>query len=951
MKSKKYGTKSAEDNALKALRHQTSFFPLIVYVVVFTILLGFKAQANELGSIQGRIQSADLDVLSAVLIHITHTDLPFKKTLTSDSIGNFDSVGLPGGVYTLRFEAPDYKSLELLDVVLLPSQSLFIRVCLTKKGKDGESSAEVIRTDYAQCSQQTVLDQFNLHILPSAHNLWSLVENQDLSATTSRIDVAGLWSHIPAVLSARGGGSWTQTAYSLNGFDVTDPYWTGLPLFFPDYYALRYTQLINAALPPYTISPGGYFNLITQEERSTLHGGISAFYIQRSLQSSNITETLENEGISEANTFDYFLDGNVHVSGPLIKDKLSFFASVTANDLSRDMAEFDEMDRSSLSSGLASLRYDFSQSFLKVLWTGQRVAYSSYGAGRGVPWAATKNRRDTYDIFQAFWTGWIHNHHVLRAGLNYTSGHIQSDFQDNIPGPHGREKFRKTQTGTAPMASNDARKSLVFLFRGDSFLRDVFLGNHKFQYGLQLQKSWSSSAKTIFENLHLVYNNGNPLEVVKYNTPLDHEESLWQINLYGQDTLTFSNLLSLVFGLNIDYSKGWVPGGRENSSPPDIPLEDNGIQWINISPRLGMIIPLSATKQSVLKISFSRYYFRLPLNYLTYGNPGALGGLVYAWNDRNNDSQFQEDETGLLLRREGPLYARIDPGLKRPYTDEYAIIFTSAFGSDWHFSLGGFYRGTRNLVRTLNIGVPFSAYDPKYILDLGDDDIRYTEDDQIFTVYEQRNETLGQDFFLLTNHAEDPRISHYFGADLNLIKRFTSGFAFFLSMTATQAEGTTNPGNSEWENDDGVLGALYDNPNTLINAKGRVRFDRAYTIRLGLNYMAPFGINLGCLIKYYDGQPFSRKIIVGEMSQGPFYIQAHSRGAVRYEFNLTVDLRVEKSFSIGTSRLRFMIDGFNMLNSGLATEENPWTGPDFKLRNAIEIQSPRVFRLGLAYEF
>jgi hypothetical protein len=108
---------------------------------------------------------------------------------------------------------------------------------------------------------------------------------------------------------------------------------------------------------------------------------------------------------------------------------------------------------------------------------------------------------------------------------------------------------------------------------------------------------------------------------------------------------------------------------------------------------------------------------------------------------------------------------------------------------------------------------------------------------------------------------------------------------------------------------------------------------------------------LGCIIKYYDGQPFSRKIIVEDLNQGPIFIQAHSRGAVRYEFNLTLDLRIEKAFRVGTSKLRLLIDGFNILNSALATEENPWTGPEFKLRYATEIQSPRVFRFGLAYEF
>jgi hypothetical protein len=403
--------------------------------------------------------------------------------------------------------------------------------------------------------------------------------------------------------------------------------------------------------------------------------------------------------------------------------------------------------------------------------------------------------------------------------------------------------------------------------------------------------------------------------------------------------------------LNFDYSRGWIPGNGQGSPSQVVSSEESRVQWFSMAPRLGIIIPLSPLKQSTLKISFARYYFRLPLNYLTYGNPGALGGMVYEWNDRNNDGLFQENETGKLLRLEGQLYSSIDPDLERPYTNEYAIVFNSAFGSDWIFSLGGFYRGTKRHVKTLNIGVPFSAYESEYILDLGDDSIPKTEDDQIFTVYNQWVDTFGQDFFLLTNHADDPRTSHYFGVDLNLIKRFGPTFTFFLSMTATQAEGTSNPGNTEWENDDGVIGTLYDNPNTLIKAKGRLRFDRAYTIRIGMNYLAPYGINLGCLIKYYDGQPFSRKIIVDGFNQGPFYNQAHTRGAVRYEFNLTLDLRIEKAFFIGSSKLRLILDGFNILNSGLATEENQWTGPEFKLRYATEIQSPRVFRLGLAFEF
>jgi hypothetical protein len=66
---------------------------------------------------------------------------------------------------------------------------------------------------------------------------------------------------------------------------------------------------------------------------------------------------------------------------------------------------------------------------------------------------------------------------------------------------------------------------------------------------------------------------------------------------------------------------------------------------------------------------------------------------------------------------------------------------------------------------------------------------------------------------------------------------------------------------------------------------------------------------------------------------------------------MTHDIRLEKIVSLGGSRLRIILDGFNIFNQRLAVAENEWTGPEYPLRYATEIQSPRIIRLGFAYEF
>ena len=908
--------------------------------------------AEDFASIWGQVRNNNQDPVPKAKITLTLEKNSFEKTLFSDLTGAFRISGLSQGRYTIRLEAEGYHSHVQERIFLEPSQLLHFKAILEKSEEKRPSSSQALGLDYSNCLHQTFLDIFQIQESPSAHDIWSLVENQDLSATTNRIDVGGLWGAIPGLFSSRGGCSWTQNIYLLNGLDVTDPYWTGRSLFYPDFYSLRFTRLVNAGHPPSALSPGAYFDLLTREGTDRLRGGISAFFIHEKLQSENISPALESEGLADSHSFNHLADGSLFFSGPVVPGKLHFFTSFSSSHVSRDVAEFEEEDRSSIFSGLLSLNYRYDESSLGFFWTGQKVRYPSFGAGREVPFTATSDRRDLYNVFQGIWTTRIRDVHFLKAGICVAYGDIRSDHQEGVSDQHGLEIFREIPSGTAPFAERDKRSSLTFLFRGESLVSGFFKAQNRIQYGIQAQYCQSSSRLEARDNLHLHFFDAVPLEVVMYNTPVRHREAGLHLNLFAQDSIILRNFISFYFGLNLAFSHGRLPSQEPNTIfEPRIGPYRNTITWFNLSPRLGVILPLSKARASALKLSLARYYFTLPLQYLTYGSPSALGGRVYSWNDLNSDDQYQEGEAGALIRREGPFFSTIDTGLKRPYTNELTVSFVHTFGASWRLSVGGFYRETRNLVETLNIGIPISSYQPVQFYDIGDDRIPNTHDDLTFTVYNQDTGTLGQDFFLLTNPDPDGRVSKYHGLDLTLVKKYSPKFTFFLSLTAISAVGSTNPGNTEWENDDSVIGSLYDNPNTLINSKGEMRFDRGYTGRIGVNYLAPLGIRVGCIIKYYDGQPFARKIIVTGMNQGPFYIQAHPRGVSRYEYNMTVDIRLEKKLSIGRTGLRVILDGFNLLNRALATEENEWTGPEFPLRFATEIQSPRVFRLGLVYEF
>ena len=877
----------------------------IMTAVLFSVLMILFSEASGTGVLQGFVFTQNNQPILNSRINLIHIKNGFSTTANSDIEGQFMIAGLVPGSYKITVSAPGYSALENKTIHLEPSQTINIEIILCAEDSQDISSANLLLLDYTNCIYQTTLNDTQIHDSPLAHNVWSLIENMDLSATTNRIDVGGIWNNYPGLYSARGSSSWTQNIYLLNGMDITDPYETGRPLLFPDFYALEFSQLINAGHPPSALSPGGYFNLITRRPTETFRGGLSAFYIQRSLQSRNITPSLEEEGIFESHSFDYFLDGNFNFSGPIIPDKISFLTSVSAFDLSRDLANFDSMDRSTVYSGLFSLNIKLPSSQLLILWTGQILDYPSYGSKRYIPLSATLDRNDRYHVLQAVWETRFHPRHFIKIGAGFNTGDIQSDFQSNSNLPYSLNMFENIYSGSAAQAYQDQRKTLTVMLEGISLFSSLLDTTHHLQYGFQARFADSISSLKIQNNLHVHYFNKNPTAVTEYNTPIEHREKGRYLNFYLQDTLTLKSYLSFYVGFNLTADKGWSP---------DLPAASHSIEWTNISPRFGMIIPLNSSKTSALKISAARYYFGFRLDYLTYGNPNSLGGWVYSWVDLNKDNLFQQEEKGRLLRREGPYFADIDPNLKRPYTDEFAFSFNHASQTGWIFTIGSFFRATKNLINTINTGVPLSVYIPEYFIDSGDDRIEHTYDDLLFTVFNQNPTTLGQDFFLLTNADDNNKPSYYFGADINLLKRFGEKFTFFFSFTAMDVTGTTNPGNTEFENDDGVIGTLFNDPNTLINSRGKLRFDRAYTSRLGFTYLAPFDIRLAAVIKYYDGQPFSRKIIVAGMNQGPFFIQAHPRGETRYEFNNTIDIRIEKIFSLGSSQLHF-VDSFPAVRS------------------------------------
>jgi hypothetical protein len=290
-----------------------------------------------------------------------------------------------------------------------------------------------------------------------------------------------------------------------------------------------------------------------------------------------------------------------------------------------------------------------------------------------------------------------------------------------------------------------------------------------------------------------------------------------------------------------------------------------------------------------------------------------------------------------------PNFSGIDPNLRRPFTDEIACGIESRPRPSTIVRLMAMARREHDLVGLVDVGVPDSSYAVFTVPDPG-----YGPSDPPFlSIYNRRPATFGADRYLLTNPANDE--ATYVGADVS-VETTTDRLFLLLGGSAGRSEGyAANRGYLASENDQGVIGELFTDPNAGTHAQGRLFTERGYTVKLSGTYRLPTDLRLGVIARYQDGQHFSRMLVVDNLNQGPEPVRAFRNGRTRFTYTLTLDAQLQKGFTIGGHRFDLIAGGYNLLNSANEVEELDAVAP--AIRQTSAVQPPRAFRVGLRVGF
>ena len=925
---------------------------------------GLRAQLT-LGRVEGAVRTSAGSAVPAAGVVIEGGGLRLLKH--TDGNGRF-ALALPYGQYRISLEG-DRKSARSVGVA--PLGTVRVTVVVTPGAP--------VRIEIATAAEPGVwTGDFGARVYPEGFSLGSALFAREPGTVTEPLDFTGLADNRLGVISQRG-FSWTDTAIQFNGLDAGDDYQPGSPQILPDGDAVAATVVRSAfGLTPSTAF-GAEIGLFPAQAGDSWHAAIASAGTAGALASNNLPPAASRGAITQAEQYDWFTRDHAELGGPL-----SRWADVFVSGSGQWAAQAaplaapgtNQNSRLLFGNALGHIRAGAHDRF-DALYSGSRIDLAGWGEPAGMEALAARrlspefllpdgvaglNETDHLDFVQAGWT------HVWAASaggtlqVRYGDSFAHLDTAPAVVTPINQSSIEMAGgavTGEPPLTNLAvrARQQIAAAWEPGSVRRAG--ANHQFMAGGGWRTSSPQNRYRTPSDLNLITADGVPAEVVEFDTPLDSRERITSASVWATDHMNPVRRLTLDLGLMADFSRGGVPA---QSSPfgiytpaRQVAAQSNLIAWNSVSPRAGLAWQVPHAHGLVMRGAFFRLYAPLAGRYLDYGNPNSLGGSVYQWNDLNGDGWFEPGEQGALLARFGGPYSSISPTLRRPYADEWNLGAEMPLPLSTLASIHLFRRDEKDRIAAIDTGVTPQDFTPVTILDPGPDGIPGTFDDQQLTVYAQNPATLGHDRYLLTNPPGLRTLNSGVNAQLRTAWR---GITVSASFVAEKSYGPTNPGNAVFENDPGVVGALFSDPNAQINSTGRAFTDRAFTGKIDALYRLPThwgGVQISTVADYTDGLAFARMLLVTGLPQGPFLVATTPRGSPgggnRAEHVQNWNLRLSREWPLAFGRIAAAADLLNVTNADLAIQQADLTGPTFNSRLPIAIEPPRFMRFEVRYRF
>lgn len=968
-------------------------FPKLILFIILSAAISSTALAQtKTGTIRGAVNDDQGNPLPGATVVINSPAMMARDvSVITGPRGGYRFPALRPGTYELKVEIPGFSTIIRPGIDVSLHQTVSINITL-KPSPIAETitvtapspAVDTKSTNVGQSFKAEYFDQ-----IPNARDLWSATMETP-ALVISLYNVGSSEAAQQGYFSAAGSAQF-QNQFHIDGFNQTSFTSLGASTTYYAYDSFEEIQVSTSSHSADVAAPGVALDIITKSGSNIFHGGAGLFYSHKSWQSDNLSAEAEEQGLTEGNPMDHYMDYSINLGGYIFKDKLWFWGLKSLQSIDRTIIGFEDEQ-----GNLRVVPVDLSNIYAKLDFqltknnkiSGLYMYDVKYNilrdAGAERPIETTTKQISDKSSLQIHWTSILSSSAFIDLRLGSMRAHSPRAHSD-----YAEDAWCIQETRTVAddaLYSRGYHRSYydyrdIYVDRRaingflNLYLDDFLGGSHEIKAGFHINKNWSDTERYSY-GPRLDLRDGAGYRIRIENQPLFLRNGVLDYAFYLKDSIVLFNRLTLNLGVRYQIYESYLPeqGSSEsmypmnyfgelwNQTSPGVwdlfkersfPAVRNIFDWKTLSPRIGMTYDVFGDGKTAIKASYSRYYHQIGSDWSDFINTNTRAYAYFRWDDANGDLMWQEgEERDAPYSWTLPTTRSINPDVKNPYTDEVTLGLETEILKDFSVGATFIWRQEGNLTDDIDKSIPYSDWTKRTFTDLGPDGILGTPDDGTFEAYEP-NYQPGSEMYL-TNPGDDPlyewpvKMPKYRGLILRAFKKFSNKWQFLASFSYSKTEGYAGV-TSEFTT------GVFNSPNSDINSYGRNYWDRPVSIKISGSYQFPLGINVGAAIKHSSGQPGSRTHETPELDYIDIVVvRVEELGSSRMDPVNIVDLRVEKAFNLPLSgsfrgKLSFYFDVFNLLNANPTTDIG-WNTAD-NYGRIYEILSPRIIRLGAKFTF
>ena len=935
---------------------------------------GVHAQSNTSGYIFGQASAG------SVVVENLATGL--KREVAVDANGNFRAAALPTGRYRVTHDG------QSREVSVNVGTGTAVSFAADAASLDVvEVTGEMVNPiDLSSVESTSIFTEAQFDAVPVARNVTGVAL---LAPGTTRGDTAF------GNLASFGGSSVAENAYYINGFNVTNIY-KGVAYSQLPFEAIAETQVKTGGYgAEFGRSTGGVINIITKRGGNDWHFGANAYW--------------SPDALSEDSPDVYYADGDLYnrnsnetadsvsyaayASGPIIEDRLFFFALAQQNEREAETASSILTGRYYTNDGsdplwLAKIDWNISDNHLLEVtgFSDKRkndtlVSFLDQNGDRDDDIGTTFNEEGGTN-FIAKYTGYLSDNFTLsalygtgdykRQSVADTACPLVVDLRDVAHPVHGcwLQSLEQIPNG------GDEREA----FRLDG---EWVVGDHQLRFGYDRENwntvggaNYSGGVYWLYQDVvpgetvvggavvpdgvtqvvrRRVYENGGDVDVI-------------QTAFYVEDSWQASDNLMVYGGLRNETF--------DNKNPLGVSFTKISNQ---LAPRLGFSWDINGDGNSKLFGNAGRYYLPVAANTnvraggseTDYREWYAFTGIDPITGAPVLGQQIGGRQTVSNGIVPNPLSVA-DRNLDPMFQEEFIIGYQRQLAGNWSGGVRAIHRDLKRAIDDFCDSRPIEAWA---------EDNGYEFDGANVPTCMLFNP--GNDFTSMIDVDGDGELEevHLTAADLGYddIKRKYNALEFFFerafddrwfmqgSWTIAHSYGNTEGYvKSDIGQDDAGVTQDFDYPELMEGAYGDLPNDRRHSLKLFGAYKLNDEWQMGANLLVQSGRPKNCIGFYPDQNNGGsgyansyFYCngQLVPRGSVgRTPWQKTLDLNVEYRPAALDGKLAFKADVFNVFNEDAVTEVNE-TGEDapgvpaaeFGLPSAFT--TPRYVRFSVNYDF